>query len=103
MSFNPAASDGKNGTPDGMALDAVLLDHWSPDADATALIAELRRNRPALPILLLTANESVAGAVAAMRAGASDFLVKPIAAERLLTDDGSAGFVIDVKIPGRIR
>ncbi|MEH3040665.1 MAG: sigma-54 dependent transcriptional regulator [Sphingomonas paucimobilis] len=73
------------GTPDGMALDAVLLDHWSPDADATALIAELRRNRPTLPILLLTANESVAGAVAAMRAGASDFLVKPIAAERLLT------------------
>ncbi|WP_294323842.1 sigma-54 dependent transcriptional regulator [uncultured Sphingomonas sp.] len=73
------------GTPDGMALDAVLLDHWSPDADATALIAELRRNRPTLPILLLTANESVAGAVAAMRAGASDFLVKPIASERLLT------------------
>ncbi|KQM26335.1 MULTISPECIES: sigma-54-dependent transcriptional regulator [unclassified Sphingomonas] len=73
------------GTPDGMALDAVLLDHWSPDSDPTALIAELRRNRPALPILLLTANESVAGAVAAMRAGASDFLVKPIAAEQLLT------------------
>ena len=24
------------GTPDGMALDAILLDHWSPDADATA-------------------------------------------------------------------
>ncbi|MDJ0278994.1 sigma-54 dependent transcriptional regulator [Sphingomonas sp. 2R-10] len=72
------------GTPDGVALDAVLLDHWSPQADATALIAELRRSRPALPILMLTANESVAGAVAAMRAGASDFLVKPIAAERLL-------------------
>lgn len=72
------------GTPDGMALNAVLLDHWSPDGDAGALIAELRRNRPALPILLLTANGSVAGAVAAMRAGASDFLVKPLAAERLL-------------------
>ncbi|KQN00314.1 MULTISPECIES: sigma-54-dependent transcriptional regulator [unclassified Sphingomonas] len=71
-------------TPDGAALDAVLLDHWSPDADAGALIGELHRHRPALPILMLTANGSVAGAVAAMRSGASDFLVKPIAAERLL-------------------
>ncbi len=72
-------------TPDGLALDAVLLDHWSPDADALALIADLRAARPVLPILMLTANESVAGAVAAMRAGATDFLVKPLAAERLLS------------------
>ncbi|KQM93897.1 Fis family transcriptional regulator [Sphingomonas sp. Leaf22] len=72
-------------TPDGLALDAVLLDHWTPDADALALIADLRAARPLLPILMLTANESVAGAVAAMRAGATDFLVKPLAAERLLS------------------
>ena len=73
------------GTPDGMALDAILLDHWSPDADAGSLIGELRARRPALPILMLTANGSVAAAVDAMRAGATDFLVKPISAERLLT------------------
>ncbi len=71
-------------TPDGMALDAVLVDHWSPDRDAAALVAELHATRPTLPILLLTANGSIAGAVAAMRAGASDFLVKPLAADRLL-------------------
>ncbi|TKD53276.1 sigma-54-dependent transcriptional regulator [Sphingomonas baiyangensis] len=73
------------GTPDGMALDAILLDHWAPECDAAALIAELRANRPALPILMLTANGSVANAVEAMRAGATDFLVKPLAAERLLS------------------
>lgn len=72
------------GTQDGMQLDAILLDHWAPDADAAPLIAELRERRPALPILLLTANGSVAHAVAAMRAGATDFLVKPLAPERLL-------------------
>jgi len=72
------------GTPDGMALEAIILDHWSPDLDAAELIAELRVNRPALPILILTADDSVATAVGAMRAGASDFLVKPLAAERLL-------------------
>ena len=72
------------GTQDGMQLDAILLDHSAPDGDATALIAELRDRRPALPILMLTANGSVAHAVAAMRAGATDFLVKPLAPDRVL-------------------
>ena len=72
------------GTPDGMALDAVILDHSSPDFDAAAVIAELRARRPQLPILMLTANGTVGAAVEAMRAGATDFLVKPLASERLL-------------------
>jgi DNA-binding NtrC family response regulator len=72
------------GTPDGMALDAVILDHSAPDMDAAALIAELRARRPQLPILMLTANGSVSVAVESMRAGATDFLVKPLASERLL-------------------
>jgi len=70
------------GTRDGMMLDAVLIDR--PDEDVSHLIAELRVRRPALPILILTANTTVEIAVAAMRAGASDFLVKPIAPDRLL-------------------
>ncbi|GGB25922.1 sigma-54-dependent Fis family transcriptional regulator [Sphingomonas metalli] len=72
------------GTQDGMHLDAVLIDHWATDADATSLIARLRGQRPQLPILVLTANGSAAQAVSAMRAGASDFLVKPLAPDRLL-------------------
>ena len=72
------------GTPEGGKLDAILLDHWAGEQDANALIAELRERRPTLPILMLTANGSVAQAVAAMRAGATDFLVKPLAPERLL-------------------
>lgn len=72
------------GTPDGLAVDAILLDHPASDSDAAVLIAELRARRPHLPILVLAANGSVAAAVGAMRAGASDFLVKPIASERLL-------------------
>lgn len=73
------------GTPDGLQLDAILLDHWAPGADTAALIAELKRRRPALPILTLTADGSVSQAVAAMRSGATDFLVKPLAPERLLS------------------
>lgn len=66
------------GSAQGRELDAVLIDHWA-GADATALIAECHALRPELPILMLTANDSVAQAVAAMRAGATDFLVKPLA------------------------
>lgn len=72
------------GTADGMMLDAVILDHWGADEEAAALIAHLRAERPQLPLLVLTANGSVASAVSAMRAGATDFLVKPLAAERIL-------------------
>jgi len=72
------------GTQDGMMLDAILLDHWVPDGDAGDLITEIRTRRPALPILMLTAVTSVSTAVEAMRAGATDFLVKPIAPDRLL-------------------
>jgi DNA-binding NtrC family response regulator len=72
------------GTPDGMSLDAIILDHPASDADAASLIADLRARRPQLPILVLAANGSVATAVNAMRAGATDFLVKPIASQRLL-------------------
>ena len=72
------------GTQEGMQLDAIILDHWSPQVDAAPLIMELRANRPQLPILMLTADGSVAHAVSAMRAGATDFLVKPLAPERLL-------------------
>lgn len=88
------------GTADGMALDAIILDAWTPDCDSSALIAELRANRPALPILILTADGSVAHAVEAMRAGASDFLVKPIAPERLLSALDAA---IGAKSAGELR
>src|SRR5690606_5522413 len=99
------ANDGESalatlGTPDGMALDAIVLDHWAPDFDVASLIAELRANRPQLPILLLTANGSVAAAVSAMRAGATDFLVKPIASDRLLAALDAA---VGAKVVGELR
>lgn len=72
------------GTRDGMMLDAVLLDHAMSDEEAMALIREIKARRHQLPILMLTAVSDVGTAVAAMRAGATDFLVKPVAPERLL-------------------
>ncbi len=71
-------------TRDGMLLDAILIDQAIPGGDTAALISRIRDLRPDLPILMLTALSSVEIAVEAMRAGATDFLAKPIAPDRLL-------------------
>ncbi len=72
------------GTRQGMQLGAIVLDQWVPGDDACSLIAELKARRPALPILMLTTSASPLLAVEAMRAGATDYLIKPVAPERLL-------------------
>ena len=69
---------------EGDEIEVVLLDHWDSGPTGAALIEDLRAIRDGLPILVLTAQTSVAVAVDAMRAGATDFLVKPIAPDRLL-------------------
>ncbi|WP_422061323.1 sigma-54-dependent transcriptional regulator [Sphingopyxis sp.] len=74
----------KLGTQEGMALDAVLVDQGTPGMDMAEFVAELRRWRPALPLIVITMRNGVEVAVAAMRAGASDFVQKPIAPDRLL-------------------
>lgn len=72
------------GTRDGMQLSAIILDQWVPGDDTCELIAELKSRRPRLPILMLTTSASPLLAVEAMRAGATDYLVKPVAPDRLL-------------------
>jgi DNA-binding NtrC family response regulator len=69
---------------EGDPIDAILLDHWLPGEAGTQVIEQIRALRPDLPLLVLTAQTSVAVAVEAMRAGANDFLVKPIAPDSLL-------------------
>ena len=72
------------GTRQGMQLNAIILDQWVPGDDACALIAELKSRRPGLPILMLTTSASPLLAVEAMRAGATDYLIKPVAPDRLM-------------------
>ncbi|MEE4538648.1 MAG: sigma-54 dependent transcriptional regulator [Erythrobacter sp.] len=72
------------GTRDGNALCAVILDQWTPDGETCELIGRLREVRPTLPIIMLTASTSPQLAVEAMRAGACDYLVKPVSPDRLM-------------------
>jgi DNA-binding NtrC family response regulator len=72
------------GTRQGMQLGAIILDQWVPGDEACSLIAELRARRPALPILMLTTSASPLLAVEAMRAGATDYMIKPVAPDRMM-------------------
>jgi DNA-binding NtrC family response regulator len=71
------------GGPNGDDIRAVLIGRWDVEA-GPALVRALRADRPGLPIIVLAEGGSVGQAVEAMRAGASDFLVRPVAPERLL-------------------
>jgi DNA-binding NtrC family response regulator len=64
--------------------DAVLTDIQMPGKGGLELLAELRALRPDTPVVLMSAFGSIRSAVAAMRAGALDYVTKPFEAEDLL-------------------
>jgi two-component system NtrC family response regulator len=63
--------------------DLCLLDLHLPDASGLELLEKLRRSRPDIPAIVVTASESVEDVVTAMRLGASDYVTKPINSGRL--------------------
>jgi DNA-binding NtrC family response regulator len=69
--------------PHGREVQAVLIGAWRGES-GPRLIEALRQKRDKLPVIVLSHGDSVATAVEAMRAGATDFLVRPVAPVRLL-------------------
>jgi len=64
--------------------DVIVLDILLPELDGLAVCRELRRRKLRMPILMLTARDSVDDRVAGLDAGADDYLVKPFALKELL-------------------
>ncbi|MGZ3418476.1 MAG: sigma-54-dependent transcriptional regulator, partial [Polyangiales bacterium] len=64
-------------------VDVVVTDLAMPGMDGLALLAEIRKRDPELPVILLTARGSERIAVAAMKAGAHDYLAKPFANDEI--------------------
>jgi len=63
--------------------DVVLTDYDMKGMDGIELCDRVVSNWPGLPVVLLTGHGTVAAATAAIRAGAFDFIVKPLQAEPL--------------------
>lgn len=81
-----AAEDGETGTALalGADVDLVLLDISLPGIDGHEVLRRIRRERPELPVLMLTARDELWNKVDALDAGADDYLTKPFALEELL-------------------
>src|SRR3954471_19475327 len=68
--------------PHGRDVRAALVGNWD-SARGPEMIAGIIEKRENLPVIVLSHGDSVSVAVEAMRAGATDFLVRPVAPERL--------------------
>jgi DNA-binding response OmpR family regulator len=80
------AADGEAGERLALApgTDLVILDRMLPGRDGIEVLAAIRRAKPALPVILLTARAEVADRVEGLDRGATDYVTKPFAFEELL-------------------
>ena len=69
--------------PDAQAIDAVVLDLVMPGLDGLGVLAKMREAGLSIPVIVQTAHGGIDNVVSAMRAGAQDFVVKPVGFERL--------------------
>jgi two-component system response regulator FlrC len=66
------------------AVGMVISDVQMEPMDGNALLSEVKRKHPSLPVIMMTAYGSIEKAVRAMREGAADYLTKPFEAEVLI-------------------
>jgi two-component system, OmpR family, response regulator len=78
------AEEGLEVATSNLELDAIVLDVGLPDRSGFDVARTLRRKGSQVPILMLTARDSVSDRVEGLDAGADDYLVKPFAYEELL-------------------
>ena len=69
--------------PDAPAIDAMVLDLVMPGLDGMGVLAKIRDAGLNIPVIVQTAHGGIDNVVSAMRAGAQDFVVKPVGIERL--------------------
>jgi two-component system, OmpR family, alkaline phosphatase synthesis response regulator PhoP len=80
------AGDGESGLRAALAegIDLVLLDILMPKMDGLGVLGELRKAKPALPVIFLTARGQEEDRVRGLRSGADDYMVKPFSIGELL-------------------
>jgi DNA-binding response OmpR family regulator len=80
------AADGVQGLEAAVRLgvDLVLLDLLLPKRDGLEVLSELRKIRPTLPVIILTARGTEDDRVRGLKMGADDYMVKPFSARELL-------------------
>lgn len=79
------AADGLTGASKALSgdYDLVVLDLMLPGRSGMSVLGDLHRNRPTLPVILLTALGETDDRIAGLDAGATDYLVKPFSVAEL--------------------
>jgi len=67
-----------------VSYDVVVLDRGLPDGDGLDLVQVLRQRQPGVPVLVLSAMNSVANRIDGLDMGADDYLTKPFVFDELL-------------------
>jgi two-component system, OmpR family, response regulator len=67
----------------GHGVDMVILDRMLPGRDGIEVLAAVRRAKPALPVIMLTARGEIAERVEGLDGGATDYMTKPFSFEEL--------------------
>jgi NtrC-family two-component system response regulator AlgB len=67
----------------GNLYDLVLTDYRMAEVNGLELLRQIKEQRPALPVILMTAYATVENAVAAMRSGAFDYITKPFTLDQI--------------------
>lgn len=68
----------------GFRPDVVVLDVMLPDMDGLTVLGQLRREIPQVPVLFLTAKDSVEDRIAGLTAGGDDYVTKPFSLEEVV-------------------
>jgi DNA-binding NtrC family response regulator len=71
-------------------INVIVLDLMMPEMDGLSFLAALRETGMATPVIVQTGQGSIESVVQAMRAGAFDFVVKPVSPERIATSIANA-------------
>lgn len=74
-----SVGDGIEGEHRALAedFDLIVLDRMLPSRDGLAVLGRVRRQKPALPVIVLSARAEIEDRVAGLDAGATDYLIKP--------------------------
>ena len=79
-----AVAAGPNAVAESPDHDALLLDIKMPGQDGLETLAQIRKRGVATPVIMISGHGDVKTAMEAIRAGADDFLEKPLATEHVL-------------------
>jgi len=66
------------------SIDLVLLDIWLPKKDGIAVLEEMKRIKPLVPIIMISGHGTIETAVKAIKMGACDFVEKPLNLDELI-------------------